>query len=157
MIYASRYDNEIRLWWDSRSEKTENMKYRVYVNGKSCVYTDRIYYNFKNLESGCEYEFEVQLVDQEKNIVGKTEKIKTNMLAKREKVDITKPPYCVIGDGVTDNTEIFKKAIKELGNNKQLYVPMGVYISEKLTFAGDLDIMFDVGAIICTKEKGKRL
>ena len=157
MIYAARYKNELRVWWDERCDKLDGMKYRVYLNGKFCVYTDKVYYNFKNLESGKEYEFEVQLVDQNKNIVGKCEKIKASTLKTRQIVDITKPPYNAVGDGVTDNTEIFKKAFSELKLDKELYIPMGVYVCDKLSFTGDLDIRFDVGATICTKEKGLSL
>ena len=157
MIYASCCDNEIRLWWDERNEKTCDMKYRVYVNGKSCVYTNKVYYNFKNLDCGREYEFEVQLVDQNKQIVGKTEKFKASTRACRQTVDITKPPYCAVGDGQTDNTDTINKALKELRNDKILYFPLGVYVCEEFTFNGNINLRFDAGAVLCTKNKGLSL
>ncbi|MBQ7237129.1 MAG: hypothetical protein IJX03_08290 [Clostridia bacterium] len=154
MIYAARYENELRVWWDERNDKTQGMKYRIYVDGRTCVYTERVYYNFKNLESGREYEFEIQLVDKYKNVVGKSEKQKFSTLNTRRVVDITKPPYNAVGDGISDNTEIFKKALSELSKNEKLYIPMGVYICDNISFTGDVSVHFDVGAILCSKEKG---
>ncbi len=157
MVYASSYMSEIRLWWDERSEKTKNMKYRVYVDGKSCIYTDKVYFNFKNLESGKEFSFEVQLVDENRNVIGKVEKLKVNTRKKREIIDITKPPYNAVGDAKTDNTSIIKKAMADLIEGKQLYFPMGVYICEEIEFTGDIDVHFDVGAILCSKERERAL
>ncbi len=157
MVYAARYNDEIRLWWDARNDKKSGMKYRVYVDGKSCVYTDRVYFNFKNLEEGREYLFEVQLVDENKNIVGKVEQFKASTLIKRELVDITKPPYSAVGDGVTDNTEIINRALSDCKQDKRVYFPFGVYICENFSFSGDVEMIFDVGAIVCSKEKGVKL
>lgn len=151
MIYAARYEEELRVWWDERNDKTCEMKYRVYVDGKACVYTDKVYYNFKNLESGKEYEFEVQLVDKNGNIVGESEKYKACTLKSRQVVDITKPPYNAVGDGITDNTEIFNRAFSELTQDKKIYIPMGVYICDNISFTGDVGICFDVGAVICSR------
>ncbi len=157
MVYAACYNDEIRLWWDERNDKAKGMKYRVYVDGKSCVYTDKVYYNFKNLESGKEFEFEVQLVDGDKNVVGKTEIFKASTNKKREVVDITKPPYNAVGDGITDNTESIRKAFAELKKDKTIYFPMGVYVCEDVCFSGEVNFHFDVGAILCSKQKGLNL
>ncbi len=157
MLYASCYNNEIRLWWDERNDKEKSMKYRVYVDGGSCVYTNKIYYNFKNLESGKEYEFELQVVDKQKNIVGKTEKIKFSTLCARRVVDVSKPPYNIVGNASTDNKQAINELIKNNNRKTTIKFPMGVYICESINFSGDIEIMLEVGAVICSKEKGVNL
>ncbi len=157
MVYAVQYYDEIRLWWDPRNDKKEGMHYRVYVDGKACVYTDYVYYNFKNMAAGKEYEFEVQLVDERKNLVGKTEFYRVSTFPARETVDITKPPYNAVGDAVTDNTEVIRRALADCKEGKILYFPMGVYLCEKVSFTGDLHVRFDAGAVLCTPQRGKTL
>ncbi len=157
MVYAGSYNNEIRLWWDERNDKKIGMKYRVCIDGKACIYTDKVYYNFKNLESGKEYLFEVQLVDKNKNVVGESESFKASTLQKREVVDITKTPYNAVGDGITDNTEIINRALSELVEGKQIYFPCGIYICENMVFSGNVEMRFAVGATICSKKKGLTL
>lgn len=157
MVYAVCYDNEIRLWWDKREEKTQDMKYRICVNNKFCVYTDKVYYNFKNLKEGTAFGFEVQLIDKKKNVIGTSQSIIANTLVKKEIIDITKSPYNAIGDGFTDDTGIIKKALSELDYDKKLYLPMGVYLCDKLSFTGNLNLRLDAGAIICTKKTSLEL
>lgn len=43
-------------------------------------------------------------------------------------VDVTKAPYFAKGDGVTDNTEIFKKVYAENRDSKTIYFPNGTYL-----------------------------
>ncbi len=157
MMYAVSYDEEIRLWWDPRKEKGATHKYRIIMDGKSCVYTDKVYYNFKNLTAGKEYVFTLCLVDENKKEYGKEEIFRASTLPEREVVDITKAPYNAVGDGKRDNTAIIKKALQELKQGKRLYIPMGVYICEGVPFSGNMDIRLAAGAIVCSKERGARL
>ncbi len=152
MIQYACYDTEIRIWWDKREDKTENMRYRVVVDGGAYVLTDKNYYDFPNLERGREYEFEIQLVDEEKNIVGRRERITLSTRAKRDIIDVTLPPYNAVGDGETDNTEALQRALSESGEGKILYFPFGVYLCGKIDFSGDITVRFDAGAVLCNKE-----
>ncbi len=44
-------------------------------------------------------------------------------------VDITRPPYNAVGDGVFDNTAIFQQAIRDtVDRSRVLYVPDGIYL-----------------------------
>jgi polygalacturonase len=89
--------------------------------------------------------------------VGKTETATYTTHPHREKVDLSLPPYSVVGDGVTDNTAILQKAINECRPDQYLFLPYGIYISEKLVINGNVKIQFGAGAVICDKETAKRL
>ncbi len=151
------YNNEIRIWWDKRDDKTEDRRYRIIVDGGAYVLTDNNYYDFPNLEQGREYEFELQLIDKDKNIIGRRETVRLSTLIKREVIDVTKPPYNAVGDGETDNTEALQLALKDAEYGKTLYFPFGIYICDKVEFSGNVDMRFDGGAVICNREKEQEL
>ncbi len=157
MIYACCYDNEIRLWWDERVDIKPGMKYCVLVNDTSVIYTDKVYYNFKNLQAEKKYKFEVMLVDENKNKVGESEIFYASTKCSKELVDISKPPYNAIGDGKTDNTLAIKKALADCSDNKIIYFPFGVYLCEDFSFSGSACFKFDAGATLCTKSGCKSL
>ncbi len=152
MVYAACFNNEIRLWWDKRTEKTEDMTYRVFVDAKWCVYTDYVYYNFKNLEGGRAYEFEVQLVDKNKQVVGKSQCLMVSTLPKRELVEVS-----MKGDASTDNTCTLQNLFSSNKAGKTLHIPAGVYLTDEVTFSGDIEVQMDAGAILCDSEKGLSL
>ena len=157
MVYVARRETVLCLWWDPRCEYKEGYKYKVTVDDKYVVYTKEVFYDFQPLESGKEYNFTVQLVDENKNVVGKTENYTCSTLPSREKIDVTKPPYNAIGDGVTDNTEIFKKALEDCGDTKYLYVPFGVFLCENITLNGNYKFVLGAGATIVNKEMVNKL
>ncbi len=148
MIQYACYETEIRIWWDKREDKTENMRYRVVVDGRAYVLTDNHYYDFANLETGRAYTFEIQLIDEEKNIIGRREQIQLSTRAKREVIDVTLPPYNMVGDGETDNTEALNRALLDCREGKILYFPMGVYLCDKIDLSGTATVRFDAGAIL---------
>lgn len=157
MVYCTANQTVLCVWWDPRSEYKKGYRYKITVDNKNVVYTPNVCYDFKPLEPGTTYEFKIQLVDENKNVVGKTEVVSYTTLPYKEKVDLSKPPYNVIGDGETDNTEILQKAINDCTKDQYLFLPFGIYISDKLVFTGDKKIMLGAGAIICTRERAKTL
>lgn len=54
-------------------------------------------------------------------------------------VDATQPPYSMVGDGKTDNTQAMRQAFEDLrGSNSTLYFPDGVYLlSDRVNISGD--------------------
>ncbi len=145
MVYVSCDSNELNLWWDEREDKKDGMRYKVIINDASCAYTHNRYYDFKNLEGGKEYSFQIQVVDGEDNVIGKTEQVVARTLPERKIINITLPPYNAIGNARFDNTSIIQRAIDENPNSSEIYVPFGIYVCGKLFFNGDCRLKFDVG------------
>lgn len=158
MLYCGfELSNEIRLWWDERNEMRQGYKYKVTVNDKNCVYTKKNYYNFKNVEEGAEYKLVLEVVDEQNNVVGEKEELVGRTLPKKECINVTKPPYNAVGDGVTDCTDAIRQAFADCSSDKYVYFPFGVYVCENVTFSNEMKILFDAGATLCSKEEAKKL
>ena len=152
MMYAVCYEDEIRLWWDPRRDFKDGYKFKVTVNGTAVVFTPKIYYDFKNLDAGKDFEFNVVLLDEKGEAVGHSDTQVFSTLKYKEKIDVTKAPYFAKGDGVTDNTAVIQKALDECDDDHYLYFPLGIYICGAVKY-GSGKIRFDSGAILCNKKE----
>lgn len=156
-MYAAVLEDEVRLWWDKRNDFKKGYKYKVTVNDKNVIYTERDYFNFKHLQGGTTYKFTLQLVDENKNIVGETNEKSFTTRTAKQPIDITKPPYNAIGNGETDYTETIQKALDACDGAHYVYIPMGVYVCGALKFSGTKNLILDIGAVLCSKEEVKKL
>ena len=156
MVYVVCNENELNLWWDARDDKKENMCYKIIVNNKNCVYTSNTYYDFKNLDGGRKYDFQIQLIDEFDNIIGRIDYLSAKTLESKKRINLTLEPYNAVGDGKTDNTLIIQKAIDENPINAELYLPLGVYICGKIFFNGSCNLRLDAGATLTLGNKAFR-
>ncbi len=156
MVYVSRKETELNLWWDNREDKKAGMRYKLTINGVNCVYTNNRFFDFKNLEEGKEYSFQIQVVDEEEHIVGKTEQITVNTLLSRKRINVSLPPYNAVGDSKTDNTVAIQQAIDENPIMSEIYLPLGIYVCGKLRFNGGCNLRLDVGAQLVSPNAARR-
>ncbi len=152
MVYVACYDDRLCLWWDLREDKKEGMRYKITVNDKNCVYTDSCYFDFKNLEGGRQYDFLVQVVDEADNVIGRTDALSASTFPRRERIDVSLPPYGAVGNGKVDNTAAVQRAIDENTSGVEIYLPLGVYVCRKLKINGDYDLRLDSGASLKSLE-----
>lgn len=150
MVYAVIYDNdEIRLWWDARKGVDEDCQYKITVNNGACVYTKKVYYNFKNLEQEKEYSFKVECFDGAARPLGEAEYYVATMPVAQSALDVTKAPYFAVGDGKTDNTAALERAFRDCTERHYVYFPLGIYLCKKaFTLNAATRIRFDAGAEI---------
>ena len=153
MVYAVTYDDEIRVWWDECRTQPNGERYRITVNGKNCIYTEEVYYDFKNLEAGCVYDFCIEVVDKNHCAVGKSQSAKYATLPHKSRIDVTNAPYFAIGDGETDNTANIQRAFDDCTEQKYVYFPMGIYRCGAIQMRGDIKIRFDAGVILTSDTK----
>ena len=152
MVYSVCMENEIRIWWDPRYEFAEGCRYRITVDGKARVYTDKIYYNFKNMRTDVKHGFKVEIVDKNGVTIGKPELYETeNTFVGFETVNVTDSPYGAVGDGLTDCTNAIARATETAKGRTCVYFPLGIYRADKITVNGTLKLRFDRGAIITDK------
>lgn len=147
MVYAVTYDDEIRVWWDE-CRAGQGARYKVTLNGKNCIYTEEVYYDFKNLQAGRAYEFRIEVVDENGCVVGKPQRATYVTLAYKARIDVTEKPYCAVGDGQTDNTARIQRAFDDCTEKEYVYFPMGVYRCGALKMSGDVKIRFDSGVVL---------
>ena len=156
MVYVAYGENELNIWWDARDDKKDDMYYKIIINDKNCVFTNNTYYDFKNLESGKRYEFQIQVVDEFDNIIGRIDKLSASTLATKKRINLTLAPYNAVGDGKTDNTLIIQKAIDENPVNTEIYLPLGVYVCGNVFFNGSCNLRLDAGATLISSNKDFR-
>ena len=157
MIYAVVYDDEIRVWWDDyRTSAQSDYRYKLCLNKKNCIYTKKDYYDFKNLQAGVEYDFCVQLVDENDCVVDDAQVARYSTLPNKSRLDVTKAPYNAVGDGQTDNTETIQRAFLNCQKDEYIYFPMGTYLCGAVKMSGEVKIRFDAGATLCNKKSANR-
>lgn len=131
-------DNSITLYWDLPENYEKKGKFTVICNGEELAQTEKTHIIVKGLKEDCEYSFSVEGIGE---ILCKTEKIKY-------RIDITKPPYCAVGDGKTLNTEKIQRAIDDCKKGQCVYVPEGVFLTGSLRLHSDMELYIEKDATI---------
>lgn len=154
MVYSTCIENEIRIWWDPRHEFTEGCLYRVTLDETARVFTDKVYYNFKNIRTDVKHFFTIEVFDENGNALGKAEKYETeNVFENFKTVNVTESPYGAKGDGETDCTQAVRLATENAEDRTCVYFPLGIYRADKITVNGTLKLRFDRGAIVTDGEE----
>ncbi len=142
------FDDEIKIWWDYRSECEKGCFYRVFVNGNFYAKTEKTHCSLKNLSPATTYLTHVDLVNANgEQILDLGVKEATTYALKR-KIDVTKAPYCAVGDGKTVNTKALQKALDDCKENECVYLPAGVYLSGALDIKSDTELLLDENAVL---------
>ena len=147
MLNSIIFEKEIILFWDSAKEFLNDYKYRV-VCGEEVRVTSKTHCKFSELRANTKYAFTVELLDANgmvKYTVGSVE-LKTAQIRKR--IDVTKPPYCALGDGKTLNTQALQRAIDDCGYGETVYIPAGVFLSGALNLHDDMELYLEQGSIL---------
>ncbi len=139
------FDDEITVYWNRVCFLDENDVYLVFLNGELVVKTRKTFYEFTHLVAQTEYKVRVTLKKgSEEILVG--EEIYTTKEAP-EIIDVTKPPYNAIGDGITLNTEVLQKALDDGKDGQRVYFPKGVYLTGALNVHSNTEIYLDDATI----------
>ncbi len=154
MVYSNEDEGVIYLWWDVRNEFREGCKYRVMVDGRAVVFAKDRLYDFYNMDTSVHHTFDIDLIDENGNVVGETESyVSTLTLPKKSALDVTKPPFNAVGDGVTDCTFAIRQAFEKCNESAYVYFPLGTYVCEEINFSGNVKVVFDAGATVINKDK----
>ncbi len=146
MINSVLFDNQIKIWWNyTRLE--DGYSYRVIKDGEE-FNTIQTHYAFKDLEAEKTYSFEVYLVGDDGNVIKEVGKAEFTTLKSKNTIDVTKPPYNAVGDGVTLNTKAIQKAIDDCTENDKVYFPDGTYLTGGLMLHSDVELRLSEGAVI---------
>ena len=151
MFHTLIFQDEITLWWD-REEFGKNANgYKLYLDGVFCGETDKTHYTFSELEGKRAYQVCVEWY-QGAQVAGKKEFVFTTKETKN-RIDITKAPYCAVGDGKTLNTVALQKALDDCTENDVVYFPAGTYLSGALNVHSDTEIYLAEGALLKGSER----
>jgi polygalacturonase len=148
MIKYFVIDKTAVLWWDKKTEYSGS--YRVFIDGEKRSKTSKTHARVLLAEYGRGYVAEIRSEDNETY-----ERIELISDVPRKLVDVTKPPYCAVGDGKTLNTDVLQRALAELDSGKILYFPKGMYLTGALDVPSKARIFLDEGATLLGSEDPK--
>ncbi len=148
MIRSVVFDNQIKLWWDFEPNRKEGYGFKVVKNAEEIITTDKYNVTFNNLTPETEYFFRLSLVSESGLSVKDLGEITVKTSAYKQPIDVTKPPYNAVADGVTLNTVALQKAIDDCAPNQKVYFPNGVYLTGALEIKSNTELYLEKDAVI---------
>ena len=67
---------------------------------------------------------------------------------KKERLDVTKPPYNAVGNGAVMDTRALQQAIDDCGEGQAVYLPAGVYLTGALRLHSDMELYLEENAVL---------
>lgn len=147
MLNTVIFDTSLRVWWDYVPNMKAGDKFVAFVNGEKCVETEKTHFKI-NTTPETEYQFEVVLVNADGEIIKNIGKGSAVTNKSKNRLDVTKPPYNAIGDGVVVNTKAIQKAIDDCTKDDCVYIPNGKYMSGALFIGSDTELLLEDDAIL---------
>lgn len=139
------FEDEIVLYWDKHSG---GAIYRITLDCKEIARTEKTHYELIGLSPKKDYHIRVELIDKD-GVAVKTLFCDTlTTLSPRKRIDVTKQPYCAVGDGKTLNTKALQRAFDDCKAGESVYIPSGTYITGALNMHSDTELFIDEGAIL---------
>ena len=146
MINYVAYPKRLVLYWDLPDEFAPGDLYRVSLGDKTIDTTAECHLEVGGLEPERDYELSVSLLHGESVIPLGSKLCKTER--ERRRIDVTKPPYNAVGDGVTLNTAALQRAIDDCAPDECVYLPAGDFMTGSLFLHSDMELYLERGAIL---------
>lgn len=150
-VQAVRFDNEIILYWE-KSAAAVACSYEVWCNDRKAGTTAKTHFTMEGLAPDTSYTVQIKQVSKGEVLAESPKQQLTTALSKK-KLDVTKAPYCAVGDGVSMNTEALQQAIDDCGAQEAVYLPAGVYLTGALRLHDDMELYLDQGAVLQGTDK----
>ena len=146
MINAVIFDNQIKIWWEY-NKIYSGYSYRIINDGKEFS-TVASHYCFKGLTPNTEYNFIVDLIDKDGNIVKNIGSQKFKTKVQKNIIDVTKAPYNAVNDGKTLCTKVLQAAINDCTENDMVFFPDGIYLTGALYLPSNTELRLSDNATI---------
>lgn len=145
MLNTIIFSNEITVWWDKQWELSDNVSYRLLLNGRVVAKTTKTHYSFHNLSPETTYEVKAERTEGEAvaEVLGV---LHLTTLKEKKRLDVTS--YGAVGDGQTLNTESLQRAIDDCKENECVYLPAGIYMTGALDLHSNMELYLDEGAVL---------
>ena len=139
--------DSISLYWNKEEDIPEDSLYGLFMDGNLVGTTKKTHYTFEHLKEACDYQVQV-VIDGPQSSRCFSEALTVRTLPKKNRIDITKPPYLAVGDGKTMNTDKLQRAIDDCGQNEMVYIPEGVFLTGALRLHSDMELYLEEGAVL---------
>ena len=134
------FEDEIALYWDKQWELPDGVRYRVTLNGKEIAITQKTHCEIVDLQAQTQYAVAVERLDETGNAVETLFSDCLQTPKRRNRIDVTKPPYNAVGDGKTLNTQALQRAFDDCKAGETVYIPQGTYLTGALNMHGDTEL-----------------
>lgn len=142
MLFVRSTHNSVTLFWDKPKAANAMAQYDIYLNGEQVGTSDKTHFLLKRLSAKTEYIVSVRMGDA---VIGTVTACTGTM---KQRIDVTAPPYCAVGDGSTMNTGALQAAIDACGANQAVYLPAGTYLTGALRLHSHMELYLDSGAVL---------
>lgn len=147
-IRSMATEDSITLYWEKAvAGKAE---YGVFIDGIYQGSTEKTHYKQESLEAGKEYHIRIEKVTEEADgqTITESEECIVAMGERKQRLDITKEPYCAIGDGKTMNTQVIQQAIDDCRADAMVYIPSGVFMTGALRLHSDMELYIEQDGVL---------
>ena len=140
------FENEITLYWDKNWAALQKPNYSIFLNEKLICQTQKTHFSINSLSPETTYHIIIKEFIGENECVIFDENITTSK--KKKDIDITKPPFCAVGDGKTVNTETIQKVLDSCRENERVYIPCGTFMTGALNIHSNTEIYIEKGGVL---------
>lgn len=149
-LNAVCYEQEIHIYFERVVSLMEGDFYEVTLSDGQFMQTKKTNVSFYGLKEETGYEVCLYLYQGgSKKLLDKAVFTTT---AFKERLDVTKAPYYVTGDGKTMNTKVLQKALDE-ADGRVVYFPNGKYLTGALTLHSGTELYLEKDAVIMGSDK----
>ncbi len=135
--------SDLILYWHINDQKNQGEKYYIFANGEKVSVTDKTHFTIRGITEK-QVLIEIFTDELSRELFYKELFV---MPQKPRFIDVTKPPYNAIGDGVTLNTKALQSAINDCKDGECVYLPEGVFLTGALNLHSNM--------MLCVTEKAE--
>ena len=139
-------DNAVTLYWELPEGEQPDDIYEIWVDGKRAGETKQSHYSIEGLAAERVYEVCLRAVRAGKELQKAGFFCRTSKT--KERIDVTKAPYCAKGDGETVNTAALQRAIDDCRADQAVYFPAGTFMTGSLRLHSDMELYLDKDAVL---------
>jgi polygalacturonase len=142
-------DTEAEIFWDMPLDANLTSEYTILCDGKTVGSTNKTHFTLRDLVPATSYEVEVRFAEL---VLGK---IEVRTAKEKAFIDVTKEPFCAVGDGATLNTAALQAALDRCDEDHIVFFPEGTFLSGALNVHSGTEILLDKGATLQGTEDPK--
>lgn len=132
-------EESVTVFWRKPEDEVE--EYELLLDGQVTGRTRMTHYTFEKLEPDTVYRLEIRSHVTCAGLSCRTGK-------RRRRIDVTKAPYCALGDGKQMNTAALQRALDDCGAEETVYVPEGIFLTGALRLHSGTELYLEKGAVL---------
>lgn len=147
-LHAIPTFDSLTIWWERPHNIGPQHHYRVLLDGETVSESPSTHCTIRGLQPQTTYHVSVQCDAHGTGIFDTLNEIDVATRAVPVTLDVTRPPYCAIGDGVTVNTAAIQQALDDCGPGKAVFIPAGTFLTGALRMHSHTELIVAQGATL---------